>query len=107
LDDAYTTFDPAYGGTGGYNAAIASIKNTQFWDGKDTSRTETDGYSANLIALAAATIAKDISGALCDTADDSIDVCILCVIFELPNPAKIVCEVIDALLDVARLILDS
>jgi hypothetical protein len=107
LDDPYVPFDPAYGGTGGYAGAIASIKGGEFWSGKEEDRTDADGYSANLIALQAAKIAKEVGSAFCDAVDDDIEICVLCAIFEIPNPAKIACAVFDGLLGIAELILES
>jgi hypothetical protein len=107
LNTPYDPFDPAYGGSGGYEAATASIKGTDFWSGDEADRTNGDDYSANLIALQAAKIAKELSDAACEAVDDDIEVCILCVIFELPNPGKIVCEVFDGLLGIAELVFDS
>jgi hypothetical protein len=107
LYDPYVPFEPAYGGSGGYGATIASIKDTAFWSGNKEDRTDADGYSANLIALQAAKIVKEINSASCDGVDDDIPVCILCVIFYLPQPGKIVCEVFDGLLAIAELVLDS
>jgi len=107
LDTSHLPFDPDYGGSGGYSAATASIKGGVFWSGNKEDRTDANGYSANLIALQAAKIAKELSSAGCDALDDDIEICILCVIFEIPNPGKIVCEVFDGLLGIAELILDS
>jgi hypothetical protein len=62
---------------------------------------DTDGYAANLIAKAVASILQEISSATCDCIDDDID--ILCA----SNPSMLICEVFDGLLQIAVLILLS
>ncbi|KAL3908544.1 MAG: hypothetical protein SGILL_008442 [Bacillariaceae sp.] len=74
LDDPYTPFSPAYGGSFGYIPALALLPRPTYWTGDPTDRTDTDGYALNFVLKAAAEIATTISSAVCDAVDDDIEV---------------------------------
>lgn len=108
LDNAYDPFETQYPSGSGYSAASASLELTSsLWSGTSSDRTETDGYSLNLVLSFMANIVKEISQATCDAVDHDLKVCIFCVVFELPSPAKIVCEVIGAVFQLLFVIRDS
>ena len=97
-DGLYDFKKPAYGGGGGYDAAVASVRGGPFWDGEPSSRTDTDGYAVNLLVLASFTLANDLADIGCGSIDDDIDICIFFVNIEVPNPFRIICEIANGIL---------
>jgi hypothetical protein len=107
LEDSYEEYSPGYGGSGGYKGFTTSLSVTELWSGEPEDRTDTDEAALVVILLAAQNFAKDISEAACDAVPDDIDICVLCAIFEIPHPGKVVCEVLDGVLSASQVTFDT
>jgi hypothetical protein len=107
LDSSYAEYSPGYGGSGGYKGFTTSLSGSDLWSGEPEDRTDTDQAALVVILSAAQNFAKDISDALCDAVPDDIEICVLCVIVEIPHPGKVVCEVLDGVLSASQVVFDT
>lgn len=107
LVDPYGDFSPAYGGGPPYEAALIGLVRPLQWTGAFEDRTSAEGYAVVLIALQAAKLAVITADQICDGVDDEINICLLVVALEVPNPFKIACSIAVAVLATTELTLSA
>lgn len=128
--DTYFEFQPGYGGSAGYTLGTAVLKNPVtilagvngavigaatgldtsngdevFWTGVDADRTDTGNIGFLLVLAWTQATAEIVNEELCEVAPDDIEVPLVCV--DVPNPFKIACEVVEAILKVTGLVIST
>jgi hypothetical protein len=106
-DDTFQTYEefiPGYGGGKSYVDGVASIKGL-YWNGCARDRTDAGPVGSLLDSTTRAAIAVLVADTICDAIEDDFEIPVVCQ--DAPNPFKVGCEIIKAVLKGALLGLET
>jgi hypothetical protein len=104
LFQTYEEFIPGYGGGRSYVRGVQTI-NRIYWNGCERDRTDAGPVGILLAATSKIALALLVTESTCDAIEDDIEFPVICQ--DAPNPAKIGCHILKAVLGVTLLGLET